>query len=99
MISNCDQINRSNLNNSPAKQLYSFTKTERFKMPEPNCKRISYEASQKFGRSYFPVHSDTTFGVQRPILFHSKEINAKPSPVMYTLPTQFEDKRSNSSQK
>jgi hypothetical protein len=52
-------------------------------MPKPYCKRISYEPTQKFGVTYFPVKTETTFGVKRPDLFRSKEHDMKPSPASY----------------
>lgn len=84
-ISNCESINKSNLNNSPAKQLYSFPKDERFKTPDPYHTRIAYEPSQNFGKYHVQTNVPTTFGVQRPELFHSKEKLAKPAPTQYTL--------------
>jgi hypothetical protein len=93
-VSNCAEINGSNINNSPSKHLFSFSKAERFQCVSPYHTRISYEPSQEFGKTLFSKNVPTTFGVQRPELFYSKEKLAKPASCRYTLNTQFENRRS-----
>ena len=43
-------------------------------------------------------HVKTTFGIERPVLFHSKEQAAKPAPVTYKIGSSFrgKDERANS---
>lgn len=73
-ISTCHQINRSPSNSSPSKQLYSFSKQKRFPNPHSNCKTFSYNLKRSFIKSDFKNFTKTSFGVQRPELFYSKEL-------------------------
>jgi hypothetical protein len=94
-VTNCEQILANPCNNSPAKNLYSFSKNERFRVNKPYHKGVFYEPSEQFSRVKHK-QVKTTFGVQRPDLFYSKEKAYKPSPDSYTLNTSF--KRSRQSQ-
>jgi hypothetical protein len=88
-VSNYEQINRSLANHSPSKQLYSFKKAKRFQDPDCISKNTSYNIKSVFELPKRKKNSVTTFGVQRPVLFYSKERLSKPSPVEYNIPTSF----------
>ena len=89
LVSNYEQICRSMTNNSPSKQLYSFKKAKRFE--EPNCisKNANYNLKSAFELPKRKKNSFTTFGIQRPTLFYSKERLSKPSPVDYNISSSF----------
>ena len=89
LLTTTEDISRSCVNNSPSKQLYTFTKEKRFRVPSPYHNRISYNAKSDFGHSNFVCQVPTTFGVKRPSLFYDKEKAYKPSPNKYTLGTSF----------
>jgi hypothetical protein len=91
-VSNCEQILANPCNNSPAKNLYSFSKQERFRVNRPYHRGMFYEPSERF---HHVKHKQvkTTFGVQRPELFYNKERVYKPSPDTYTLNTSFRKSR------
>lgn len=96
VISNCDLICRAQSNNSPAKYLFTFSKTKRFDktyVPQVNP-NISYDINRDFIKQPFNCKTKTTFGVSRPDLFFSKENLSKPTPIHYTLPTSFTTVRS-----
>lgn len=88
-VSTVEQISRSNCNNSPSKHLYSFSKDSRFKSPKTYTQRISYDLPSDFEKQFLTMA--TTFGVERPNLFHTclKERTKKPSPFHYSLPSSF----------
>ena len=97
-VTNCEQINSNPCNNSPSKQLFSFSKQDRFRTPRPYNKLISYEPKSCFDNIKHK-HVKTTFGVQRPKLFFSKERAYKPSPDRYTLQTAFKNTRNSMGKK
>ena len=49
-VSSCNQINRSPINSSPSKQLYSFSKDPRFKSEKSYCDNI-YNLPNTFRQS------------------------------------------------
>ena len=85
-ITSSAEIARHQTNNSPAKALFSFPKSERFRRPKSYSNALCYEVNsslnnKKSGRTLVK----TTFGIKRPVLFYDKEQLAKPTPVTYRI--------------
>ena len=85
-ITSSAEIHRHQTNTSPAKALFSFPKSERFRRQKSYTNAMCYEVNsslnvRKSGRTL----EKTTFGIQRPQLFFDKEQLAKPTPVTYRI--------------
>lgn len=89
IASTYEQIRNSPLNNSPSKQTFVFSKSQRFPDERPDASKFSHNIARRLAPRHFPCHTATTFGVKRPDLFYSKERLSKPSPTNYNLPSTF----------
>ena len=89
VVSNAQGINNHPANSSPAKQLFSFPRTRRFREPKQYNQALCYDPAPTFKVKRHTEHVKTTFGITRPALFYSKEQAAKPAPVTYNLSSTF----------
>lgn len=92
VVSNAQGINGHPANSSPSKQLFSFPRTRRFREPRQYNKALCYDPAPTFKVKRHTEHVKTTFGINRPTLFYSKEQAAKPAPVTYNLSSTFQAK-------
>lgn len=86
-----EQICHSQLNHSPAKQLFSFARETRFTTVKPNCDVLSYIPQSQPRRK----GHKSTFGDSQYTVFYSKEHHTRPSPAQYKIKSQFDRPRSN----
>ena len=94
LATDCYFINTNLTNTSPTKQMFSFAKTERFKVvPAPNP-NLCYEAKPV----QFNQHPEsspvgrTSFGIVRPELFYHREKFSRPSPSNYRIKSGFKSR-------
>jgi len=82
IVSTADEINKSPLNTSPSKQLYSFPKTKRFIIPNSkNNPNIAYNLPSTRSRR------SASFGYGKRYNFAKN--NGSPSPTSYNSTSQF----------
>lgn len=75
----CDEINRNQLNDSTAKNLWTFPREKRFKSEMKLCPHISYNFDLSTNKRRY-----TNFGYGRRVDFKLKSVFT-PSPAVYTL--------------
>jgi hypothetical protein len=81
IVSTAEQISHCPTNSSPAKALYSFGRTERFKVRPAYNNSLCYDKKSLFKSNKVKNPDKTTFGVgSRGEIFMTNEIRAKPSP-------------------
>lgn len=91
VISKGSAICRDPNNCSPSKQLFSFPKSKRFDSDyvPPINQQVSYNIKRDFFKRQYSIKGQTSFGVDRPDLFYSKERLSKPTSVHYNIPSVF----------
>lgn len=90
IVSTPKQISFCPTNSSPAKALYSFGKTERFKVCPAYNNNLCYDKKSLFSANKIKNPDKTTFGVgSRGEIFMTNEIKARPSPFNYKIKSIF----------